>query len=441
MHVKAYIAGDGLTGINSAARQPDRRRRLDDHLDRRGRLRGSRIRGVAGGVAIAIAVAYNEISTEVVASIANATHHVTSTVGAITVSAMSQGRRLFDLTTLTAAQLDDAGTVDGTSADATDDAALKITLSNAFAAGGEPLPGTITVTILDPGIAWRVTTANGGNYLIHLVGGVLKVTAPTAIQAIAAAAVDRGRCRRRSAAGISGAGAVATNVILTKTNATITDSVINSATDVDLDATNPALIRAKILTAAAGVGVGLRRRRRVDRRLHRAQFHRLQRGRDDIHGRGACGDHALERDGRRQPDPRGRYRTRRSRHSSSRARSRSRAGWSASRQRAPGATTQNGSRADVKATIDGDGTSATGITAASIAAVGARHLEDRGQHRVRRGRRDDRARGAAIAIAVATRRTRSTTRSRRRSRTPTRSSRRRPAASSSTPTRRRRSLH
>ena len=37
---------------------------------------------------------------------------MTTTVGAVKLSATSQGRRLFDLTTLTAAQLDDAATVD-----------------------------------------------------------------------------------------------------------------------------------------------------------------------------------------------------------------------------------------------------------------------------------------------------------------------------------------
>ncbi len=105
---------------------------------------------------------------------------------------------------------------------------LKSTLSSAFTTAGEPLSGTITVTILDPGIAWQVTTSNGGNYLIRLIGGVLKVTAPTSIQAIAAAAsiaVAVGLL----GGGVSGAGAVATNVILTKTDATIADSVISSA--------------------------------------------------------------------------------------------------------------------------------------------------------------------------------------------------------------------
>ena len=68
---------------------------------------------VAGlAISIAITVAHNEISNDVAAYIANATHGVTTTVGAVKVSAVSQGRRLFDLTTLNASQLDDAATVD-----------------------------------------------------------------------------------------------------------------------------------------------------------------------------------------------------------------------------------------------------------------------------------------------------------------------------------------
>ena len=109
---------------------------------------------------IAIAVAYNEISNR-----GRRLHRERYPPRHVHrrrdhASATSQGRRLFDLTTLTAAQLDDAGTVDRCQrrADATGDAALKSTLSNAFTTGGEPLSGTITVTILDPGIAWQVTT-------------------------------------------------------------------------------------------------------------------------------------------------------------------------------------------------------------------------------------------------------------------------------------------
>ena len=49
---------------------------------------------------------------------------------------------------------------------------------------------------------------------------------------------------------------MATNAILSKTNAAISDSAIVSAGGVDLDATGTTVITAKILTAAVGVGVG-----------------------------------------------------------------------------------------------------------------------------------------------------------------------------------------
>ncbi len=83
VHVKAYIDGDGATGITA--------QRVSVIADDASTITATAgavsiaaaFGGVAGGISIAIAVAYNEISNEVVASIANAIHHVTSTVGAV----------------------------------------------------------------------------------------------------------------------------------------------------------------------------------------------------------------------------------------------------------------------------------------------------------------------------------------------------------------------
>ena len=77
--------------------------------------------------------------------------------------------------------------------------------------------------------------------MIRRDGTALRVTTPTRIEAIAAAASLAVAVGVFGGA-ISGAGAVATNVILTKTNASIADSTVSSQTDVDLDATNTALI-------------------------------------------------------------------------------------------------------------------------------------------------------------------------------------------------------
>ncbi|MBC8509085.1 MAG: tandem-95 repeat protein, partial [Chloroflexi bacterium] len=55
---------------------------------------------------------------------------------------------------------------------------------------------------------------------------------------------------------ISGAGAGATNIILSKTAAHIDGSTVHSSGDVDLDATDTSTITAKIITASASVAVG-----------------------------------------------------------------------------------------------------------------------------------------------------------------------------------------
>ena len=49
---------------------------------------------------------------------------------------------------------------------------------------------------------------------------------------------------------------MASNVILTKTNAYIVDSVLNSAAGVDLDATNTSTINAVVATASAALAIG-----------------------------------------------------------------------------------------------------------------------------------------------------------------------------------------
>ena len=263
-------------------------------------------------------------------------------------------------------------------------------MSSAFTTALEPLSGTITVTILDPGIAWQVTTSNGGNYLIQLIGGVLKVTAPTSIQAISAAAsiaVAVGLL----GGGVSGAGAVATNVILTKTDATIADSVISSATDVTLDATDTALIRAKIITAAAGVGVGFGGMGasigvaiarnfigyRADGTAQTAEVH-ASIDRSSVTAGGKLTLQALSNQTIEALVVAG-----------SVAIAGGLYGFAAA---GAGATTTNQIAADVKATISGDGTAATGITAGSIRLLGARHIEDHRQHGIRRRRGVDRPR-------------------------------------------------
>ena len=240
-----------------------------------------------------------------------------------------------------------------------------MTLKAAFTSHNETLTGTLSLTILNPGVAWQLTTTDGGIYLIRKDGTALTVTAPTAIQAIAAAAsLAVGVGVLGGAVGISGAGAVATNVILTKTNAYIADSTVTSQTDVDLDAVNTAIIRAKIISvslavaggfvgAAASIGVSVARNfigYTVDGTKSAAEVHALIE-RSSVTAGGSVTLDALSSQTIEALVV-----------AASVAVAGGLFGLSAS---GAGATTENRVGADVKASIDGDG--ADGIQAASIA--------------------------------------------------------------------------
>ncbi|MBC8509083.1 MAG: hypothetical protein H8D34_29875, partial [Chloroflexi bacterium] len=106
-----------------------------------------------------------------------------------------------------------------------------------------------------------INNANDG--VRTTTGDIVLDARSTAIMKVvsAAAAVAAGFSGGGSGA-VSGAGADAANIILTKTNAYIVDSIINSAGNVDLNATNTSTIIAVIVSAAfslsisGGAGVG-----------------------------------------------------------------------------------------------------------------------------------------------------------------------------------------
>ena len=185
----------------------------------------------AGGVGVAISGA----GVGVVNRIAGSVQAFIDGAGTGTLSA----RRL----TLTA---DDGSTIVATAGAA----------AVALALGVVGVSISIGITVAYNEIATDVRASIAGAAVTTTAGAVqLSATSSAQIDAIAAAAsiaVGIGVL----GAGIAGAGAVATNAILTKTNAAISDSAITSAAGVDLDATGTAGIRARILTAAVGVGVG-----------------------------------------------------------------------------------------------------------------------------------------------------------------------------------------
>ncbi|MBE9183045.1 hypothetical protein IQ268_31410, partial [Oculatella sp. LEGE 06141] len=89
--------------------------------------------------------------------------------------------------------------------------------------------------------------------------GSISVTAneSATVSAISQAASAAAAVAGKAGIALSGAGAESTNVILTKTNAYIQDSVLNSNDNVTLDSTSTARIDAKVLTASASVGGGV----------------------------------------------------------------------------------------------------------------------------------------------------------------------------------------
>jgi hypothetical protein len=76
------------------------------------------------------------------------------------------------------------------------------------------------------------------------------------IDAISAAASLAAGFGGAAGVGVSGAGAEAGNIILTKTDAYVLNSVIQSAADVDIDASNDSRINALIIAASMGAGAG-----------------------------------------------------------------------------------------------------------------------------------------------------------------------------------------
>ncbi len=91
-----------------------------------------------------------------------------------------------------------------------------------------------------------------------LIGGniILEASSTDTINAVSAAAAIAAAFSAQAAYGVSGAGALASNVILTKTNAFIDQSVLNVDGNVDIDAANDSEINAVIASAAFALSIG-----------------------------------------------------------------------------------------------------------------------------------------------------------------------------------------
>ena len=341
--VGAAIDGDGEAGITAASVSV---RALDS----------SGINSVAGaaslaagiglaagvGVSLGLSLSFNEVDNRVAALIDDADGEVSSTTGDITIEALTQGRKLFNLTAgdgITTAQLDNAGTADrdnqntpGTdealvdergdrtllaalraklnekmpiglpqlslgsrvepeatwrSDDATPralDRGMTVRVDGSHTAGGTP--GTIyryvgassatpvnlrnvnyasgnwlaidgmRLTTLQAGQSWQLVGPDGETFLlVRNADGSIGVSKNTinAVSAAASLAAGFGKV----GVAVSGAGAVAQNVILGTTNAYANDSVLDSAGDVTANASSTSAIASTVVAASAAVAGGL----------------------------------------------------------------------------------------------------------------------------------------------------------------------------------------
>ena len=162
--VKAYIDGDG-NGIEAGTITLT----ADDASAITVFTGAASIAGSFGGVgvslAIAVAIANNEVSNDVQAYIANADTGI-ATTGAISLSAVSGGPA-FTTDAVTSGQLDAAS--DATMA----------ALRSAFATNGVALhSGALSLSTLKAGAAWQLTAADSATYQIVVDGEVLRVTRP-----------------------------------------------------------------------------------------------------------------------------------------------------------------------------------------------------------------------------------------------------------------------
>ncbi len=118
--VQAYIDGDGATtatdGISAASVHIAASDASGINAVAGAASLAASVGGTGGGaVSIGLSIAINEVRNDVEAYISNADGGVTTSGGSITISAVSQGRHLFDLdltSLITAANLDDAATAD-----------------------------------------------------------------------------------------------------------------------------------------------------------------------------------------------------------------------------------------------------------------------------------------------------------------------------------------
>ncbi|MGC9330223.1 MAG: hypothetical protein ACP5I1_21480, partial [Candidatus Hinthialibacter sp.] len=153
----------------------------------------------------------------------------------------------------------EAGSVNRTAQDNSDIFAFAGAASVAAAVGAVGVSGSVGIAVARNQITSHVESfiSNADQYVKSNIGDITLTAHAdgriTVYSAAASLAVGGGPF---GGMGVSGGGAIADNVILTKSNAYVTNSVIDSANDVLLDSQNSSLIDAVVAAASGSVGIG-----------------------------------------------------------------------------------------------------------------------------------------------------------------------------------------
>ncbi|MFL5755287.1 MAG: hypothetical protein ACJ77N_03225, partial [Chloroflexota bacterium] len=136
------------------------------------------------------------------------------------------------------------------------DATLDLSIENYGGANWAPVTILPRLSTLTAGSMWVLVAPDGTTYIISKdpVTGALSVSHSTINVIVAAASVAVGGGLVGIA--ISGAGAFAENVVLTKTDAYIADSKVTSHTDVSINAAGTSAITATVIAASVAIGGG-----------------------------------------------------------------------------------------------------------------------------------------------------------------------------------------
>ena len=113
----------------------------------------------------------------------------------------------------------------------------------------------LKISTLVEGRSWAVVAPDGATFILLKDGDTLHVSRST-INVISAAASLAAGFGGTTGVAISGAGAVAQNVVLTRTNAFVDSSKLSSAGDVTISAASDSLITSTVAAASLAIGGG-----------------------------------------------------------------------------------------------------------------------------------------------------------------------------------------